>query len=429
MKNILKTSISGLTIGMYVSKLDRPWIKTPFLLEGILIKTNEDIEMIRRYCSYVYVDIEKGSTPNVEYWITDETKKYKQSKDDVKITSYSEESSKKLPASKGNHFDALRRRTYVNTTDVMDEIKAAKAACNQLGDNFKTLLTDVKLGKNIDLEIVKKGVLDMVDSIVRNPSASMWVLQMRKHDDYLYSRALGNSVWCAMFARHLGLERDGINNLALGGLLLDIGKTKIPGEIMNKKGELTMQEKKVLRAHVNIGVKMLIEKAQGVFPHELLAMVATHHERHNGTGYPQKMDGDKIPLYGKIAGIVDTYDAMTTKSPYSEMPAMSPHKAISGLYKYRDTKFQAELIEQFIQAVGIFPTGTLVELSTGEVGAVTAVNGLRRLRPSVMVLLDKDKKPMPSFVHLDLARANSDIRIMHGVNPEKYGIDLTELFL
>ncbi len=158
-------------------------------------------------------------------------------------------------------------------------------------------------------------------------------------------------------------------------------------------------------------------------------MVATHHERADGSGYPQGLANDEITLYGRIAGIVDSYDAMTNKCPYLQGEPMTPHAAINELYELRDKKYQSELIEQFIQAVGLYPTGSLVELSTGEVAAVVAINGLRRLRPSIILLLDKNKKPLPEFVSMDLSRTNKDISVSRVLTSGAYGIVMSELFL
>jgi HD-GYP domain-containing protein (c-di-GMP phosphodiesterase class II) len=427
MKKEVKVTIDGLGVGMFVSRLDRPWIKTPFMLEGIAIQSQDDIDELRKYCRFVYVDVEQGPTPAVEHWVLKEKHKYHQSTSKVEKELNKASKSIVTPRKK-SAFDVLRRHTYHNTRDVMDELSSAESASKQLGKGFNTLVSDLSKGRNIDLDVVKSGVADMVDSIMRNPTASVWVSQMRKHDDYAYSRALGSSVWCATFGRHLGLDLENINDLALGGLLLDIGKTKIPPQIINKIGELGPKEAKIIHAHVNIGVKILVQ-SKGTVSVNVLQMVATHHERHNGKGYPQGLKGEKMPLYGKIAGIVDTYDAMTSDKPYTTTAGLSPHQAISELYKLRDNEFQAELVEQFIQAVGVFPTGSLVELTTGEIGAVTAVNSLRRLRPAVMIILDENKKPLKDFKHIDLSEVSNDIAIKQGVKPETYGIDLNELFL
>jgi hypothetical protein len=120
---------------------------------------------------------------------------------------------------------------------------------------------------------------------------------------------------------------------------------------------------------------------------------------------------------------------MTSQCPYIKGRPMAPHEAITELYELRGEKYQAELIEQFIQAVGLYPTGSLVELNTGEVGAVVEVNGLRRLRPSIILLLDKDKEPLPEFVKMDLSQMSEEVTVAHGLKSGTYGIDMNQLFL
>ena len=158
-------------------------------------------------------------------------------------------------------------------------------------------------------------------------------------------------------------------------------------------------------------------------------MVATHHERANGNGYPQGLKNTEIPMFGRIAGIVDSFDAMTNPRHYTDEDPLSPHEAISELYNLRGTLFQEELVEQFIQTVGLYPTGSLVELSTGEVGAVIAINGLRRLRPTVMLLLDSNKEPLEQFRMVDLSDADDSLTVKGALPYGAYGIDMKEVFL
>jgi HD-GYP domain-containing protein (c-di-GMP phosphodiesterase class II) len=160
---------------------------------------------------------------------------------------------------------------------------------------------------------------------------------------------------------------------------------------------------------------------------DVIDMVAHHHERYDGSGYPNGLEQDAIPTFARIAAIVDTYDAITTKRSYAA--AISPSDAIKLLYKSRDEDFQAELVEAFIQAIGIYPAGTLVELSSGEVGVVVAEYRARRLRPTVMVLLDANKDTLVESRIVDLHEEAADdpqsLTIKKSLKPEAYGIDLS----
>jgi len=426
MKNEVKTSIDGLDVGMYISRLDRPWIKTPFALEGIKITSRDEITRVRKYCNYVYVDVEQGASPDARYWILT----------GVPSTANQGRAQSRVRTSRSGEkqeYRALRKTTYRESETFKSEIKTASKASHKLTKGYKKLLRDLETGRNLDLNTVETGISYMVESVLRNPSAMMWIVQLEKLDEYTYSRALGTSVWCATFGRHLGLEKDAIRQLAMGGLLLDLGKSRLPVELLKKKGKLTEDELKIMYQHVDLGVKLLASEKDTLKMKKLdmvvLQMVATHHERADGSGYPQGLNIQNIPMFGRIAGIVDSYDAMTSVRPFLNAGPRTPHEVIAELYDLRGSKFQAELVEQFIQTVGLYPTGSLVELNTGEVGAVVAINGLHRLKPTVMLLLDEHKEPYTEFRHLNLSTVEGDVRVEKGLSPNAYGINMTELFL
>lgn len=416
----LKTSIDGLTIGMYVTRLDRPWLETPFLLEGMRIESNADIELLRRYTSYVFVDTKRGPSPPPQFWITGGA-------DQFKLQGSAPAPVKAAFKGPENEYTKLKKCFYEIRTTLDHEITNAKAIKDKIDVNLKKVLNDLSKGKALDIETVKLGVEAAVDSIIRNPSAFALLLQMEKSDEYTYVHSLGTSVWCAQFGRHLGLERGEIVNLALGGMLLDVGKIMLPTELLHKRAAISQEETALIQRHVDHSVRMLATTK--AIPPDVLRMVATHHERADGSGYPEGIQNDLIPIYGRIAGIVDSYDAMTTKRPYTDK-IYTPHEAINELYRFRGGCFQTELVEQFIQTVGLYPTGSLVEFNTGEVGVIVEVNDLKRLFPTVMLILDKDKQPLAEFKHLNLSRrTDTDMKISKALPYGAYGIKMDQLFI
>lgn len=418
--NEIKTNIDGLKVGMYVTRLERPWLETPFPLQGLHIESEKDIEMLRRYTSYVYVDTARGPSPSVKHWITDDSEQlHLRDRELPPIKAF-----KNKPE---NEYTKLKKCFYEIKSSFEQEFKDAKGIQEKVNSSLKKILHDLQKGKSLDIELVKEGVEATVGSIIRNPSAFALLIQLEKSNQYIYSHALGTSVWCAQFGRHLGLERKDINNLALGGMLLDIGKTKLPNTLLNKKDTLSPEDCALIQRHVDYSVKILATSKS--IPPPVLRMVATHHERADGSGYPQKLENDLIPIYGRIAGIVDSYDAMTTRKPYSEV-VFTPHEAIHELYHCRNTIFQTELIEQFIQTVGLYPTGSLVECNSGEIGIVLEVNDLKRLFPTVMLVLDRDKRPMKEFKTINLSQQeNSGLKVVKGLPYGAHGIKMDQLFL
>lgn len=416
----LKTSIDGLAVGMYVTRLDRPWLETPFPLQGIRIGSVADIELLRRYANYVYVDTEKGPSPHPQFWITG-------GRDQFKLQDTVPASVKPVFKRSDDEYTKLKKCFYEIKTTLDHELANARELKNEIDTNLKKVLSDLSKGKALDIELVKQGVEATVDSILRNPSAFALLLQLEKSDEYAYVHSLGTSVWCAQFGRHLGLERSEILNLALGGMLLDVGKVRLPVTLLHKREAISPQESTLIHQHVDHSLRILA--ATKVIPPDVLRMVATHHERADGSGYPEGIENDAIPIYGRIAGIVDSYDAMTTKRPYTDN-IYTPHEAINELYRCRENYFQAELVEQFIQTVGLYPTGSLVEFNTGEVGVVLEVNDLKRLFPTVMLILDKDKRPLPEFQTMNLSKhSNPDIRISKALPHGAHGIKMDQLFL
>ncbi|MEQ8207664.1 MAG: HD-GYP domain-containing protein [Woeseia sp.] len=258
-----------------------------------------------------------------------------------------------------------------------------------------------------------------------------WLMRIREKDEYVYQHSIGSSVWAVVFGRHLGFNKETLNAVGLGGMLLDIGKTQLPNELLRKPGKLDEKETELMRKHVEFGLEILRDAGKNDARVEI--MLATHHERFDGSGYPNQLKGTVIPVLGRVAGIVDCYDAMVSKRPYAE--TQSTFDAMRQLQMMAKGQFQKEMVDQFVQAVGMFPTGSLVELNTGEVAVVTAQNNYQRLRPEVMIILDRDKNLCDDFKTVDLRMNTNDelgketMWIDRGLEPGSFGIDPAEYFL
>jgi HD-GYP domain-containing protein (c-di-GMP phosphodiesterase class II) len=407
----VRITAQGLTLGMYVSRLDRPWLETAFLMQGLKITSEDEIATLQRICNHVWIDVMLGAAPNPRFLAFAEPAAVRQGRVAAEI-------------------EALRQTHWTPQVEMQEELAQAEAVHASLEAAIDEVMTDLHAGKRLDLEKLRDGVGAMIDSILRNPTALVWLKEMKRRDNYAYQHAMGCAIWSASFGRHLGLERAELQLLALGGLLCDVGKTRLPMELLNKRTPLTAEEVELVRQHVQHGLE-IVDTTPGLSP-KIREIVATHHERHDGSGYPWGLQGSDIPIFGRIMGIVDSYDAMTCMRPYAE--SRSPHLAVNELYQQRDKLFQPELVEQFIQNCGIYPTGSLVELSNGQVAVVTDVHSLKRLRPRVMLLLDADKTPLQQFRVLDLGEVERDdagrpLSVKTGLPTGAYGIDPVELFL
>jgi HD-GYP domain-containing protein (c-di-GMP phosphodiesterase class II) len=247
----------------------------------------------------------------------------------------------------------------------------------------------------LETEKVAEG---MVESIIRNPDALVWLAKMNDQDHYSYQHSVKASIWALVFGRHLGLNKDMLKALAMGVLLAHVGKIRLSAEVLEGVAEGRTEFEAEYRKYVGYSMEALstIEK----LPKGVMSIVEYHQERHNGTGFPKGVTGERIPLLAKIAGLVHYYQELIT--PRKEELGLSPLAAVAKLYELRNISFQQDIVERFIEAVGVFPTGTLVELSSDEVAIVTGHNQDRRLLPKVIIVLDKNKQALKHGKPVDL---------------------------
>ncbi|MDF1643358.1 MAG: HD-GYP domain-containing protein [Pseudomonadales bacterium] len=403
--DIVKLEVGQLKIGMYVSKLDRPWIGTPFPIQGLMIKSEDDLLKLRKLCTHVYVDEEFSKTSSGS------------SGNHVPTKPYSREDLERL-------FPHRKLKKYQTKTSFDEELTSAKEVIKGLSHALSDTMIGIHRGKGVDISALKEAINPMVSSITRNPDACIWLARMKNEDTYTYKHSMGASVWAVALGRQIGLPQVDLETLGFGTLLCDIGKLELPPSLLHKKSNLSDKEIALFQSHVEIG------ETKGI-TRDVLDIVTGHHERYNGTGYPKRLAGPEIPILARIAAIADSYDAMTSKRPYSV--GKSPEAAIKELYSLRGTQYQAELVEEFIQAVGIYPAGTLVELSTGEVAVVISENKTRRLRPNILIVLNQDKKPVANSAILNLSTVSTNkeetpLEIVKSLEPGAYEINPEELY-
>jgi len=405
-----KVNVAYLKIGMYVSDLDRPWIDTPFILEGFLIQTEDDLTALSQYCSYVFIDTDRG----------------------IAASQYVEDA----PRLKTNPYlerflqDNKKKVNYENTRSTKEELPAAQAALEEASNQVAQIMEDVKDGRNLNIEAVRGVVEPILDSIIRNSEAYMWLSMMQKKSAYTYSHSVDNCALAIAFGRFMGLPKKDLRTLAIGLLMMDMGNVHIPEAILNKKGRLSEAEYRIVKKHVCYGVDVL--KTTKGMNEDIVNIALTHHERFDGSGYPGALQGTQIPVYGRMAAIIDCYDAMTSNRPFST--AKSPYVALQNIYNWRGSAFQPELVEQFLQCIGVYPTGSLIEMTNGEVAIVLEQNLAQRMRPKIMLILDEEKAHFMEYKIVDLSEqfedsSNAPLNIYRGLDPGVYDIDPTEYYL
>lgn len=389
--------VEELEFGMYVAALDRPWTDTPFMFQGFHLRTDQQLAALRKLCKQVYVDPEKSE----------------------------------LPDGRGAapQFKIRGSAAYPEAVAVEAEFKPARQLYDRSVAELEEVLKPLgKPGGVLDAPAVKDSVTRLTDSVVRNPDALLLVTRLREKSAVAHARALQVSIYMLVFGRFLQLERGELELLGLLGLLQDVGKTRLPASLLEKKAPLSAEEIEVAKRHVQHSADIL--RATPGLPEKLPELALLHHERQDGTGYPRGLKAEAIGLYGSIAAIADTFDALTAVRPYAE--PLSPSSALSYLYRERGSGFHSELVEQFIQCVGAFPVGSVVELNSGETGIVITQNLVRRLKPRVMVVLDPDGKPLRPQKILDLdkdpeVRPEEPYRIRRTLEQTKLRIDPNDL--
>ena len=404
-----KVSVAELEFGVFVAELDRPWTETPFMFQGFVLKDDKQLAVLKEYCKTVFIDSEKGLD-------LPDRKLQSGPLGSAKLTS--------VLASIKN------KARYEEEASVDEELPRARAAQSKTEVVLKDVFGMVKAGKAIDAPRVKEAVSNMTDSVVRNPDAMLLLAKMKEKGERNLDRAVGVSIYMITFGRFLQLPRDQLDLLGMLGLLQDVGMMRVPEEVLSKTEPLNNVEKALCRSHIEHSVAILKETSG--LPTELPGLASLHHERYDGSGYPKGLKGQEIGLFGVIAGLVDCFDALTHPRPFGE--ALAPSNALSMIYKWRDAQFDGPLVEQFIQCIGIFPVGALVELNSGEMGIVIAQNLARRLQPRVMVVLDANGNPKKPQLILDLAKdpkmnPDTPYRIKRTLEKGSVPINASEFFI
>ncbi|MCH8496834.1 MAG: HD-GYP domain-containing protein [Marinobacter sp.] len=393
--------VTELRIGMHVIRLDRPWEETNFLLQGFVIQRQDDIDELQRQCKYVTIE---GRVRRPGYDVSPNEAGAR--KTGTMSAVFSDEKKPKTrsvgKASKAPHPPAdqrLKKVTYINKVDVSYEISKATGHYQEVKNVAPSIMSGLRIGRTIDINKARETVDKCVDSILRNDDALLLLTKLKHQDEYTAEHCLNVSILSAAFGKRLGLLEEEIRTLGLCGLLHDVGKAKVPSEILQKPGALTPEEHVIMRNHANWGRDMLMALPKVV--HATIDVAYNHHERLDGQGYPRGLVDYQIPYFAKIVAIVDTYDAITSNRCYDR--GRSSMEALEIIHRFRGTQFDPELAREFVLMIGIYPPGSVVELKSGEIAIVIASNPKHRRKPKIMIVRNADKRRPPKYRLADLA--------------------------
>lgn len=396
---LTQIDVEDLKIGMFISDLDRPWQETNFLFQGFELKTEADIAAVQAQCRYVFVDVSK-QTMILQPRIRD-------------ISHPNVESSGQETAHRHARFK--------------EEIYHASHVHRQVSTVVKSFMQEVSLGNGIDVALAKEAVAACVDSIITSPDVMLWLTQLKKRDEYTSQHSMNVAILAIALGRQLNFSTAELNHLGMCGMMHDMGKMRVPLEVLNKPARLNSDEAKIMKAHTTLGWKLLMSS------HDMyggaIDAAYSHHERLDGTGYPRGLKAEQISQYAKIIAIADMYDAVTSDRVYQD--GRTHLEAISLMAKGGGTHLDSDLTTHFIECLGIYPPGSLIEMSNGEVAVVIETDPNHKLKPKVIFVLDENKQPRASelvdLAHMSLDKSGQPYKIIKMVRAEDYNIDLAEL--
>lgn len=428
-KEIIESQIdvAELAIGMHVIRLDRPWEDTDFLLQGFVIRDQTEIDALRAQCDFVVIEGRVTGSPRPEQ---ERIKAPRRSgfMDLFRRKTRATLNPNSNPTQSQPESSLPRKRvSYINKVDVGQEMETAVLRFEDAQQTAKAIMSGLRVGRALDLNNARNVVNQCVESVLRNESALLLLTKIKHQDEYTAEHCINVSILAAAFGKHLGLLEGEIRTLALCGLLHDVGKTRIPHNVLNKPGALTPQEFDVMRHHTTHGRDILMATARSLSA--AVDVAFSHHERMDGSGYPRGLRAEQIPYFAKIIGLVDTYDAITSNRVYDKGRASM--QALDIIHKHRGAQFDEELANAFIQMIGIYPPGSIVEMVNGEVGIVIQSHPKHKLKPRVLMVREADKSPMSPFRVLDLKtgpvdNAGTVYRIAREVPDGTHGIVLQE---
>lgn len=390
---IKKIAIGQLKIGMYINDLDKVWLKHPFEWQCFEVDNVDTLNIILKSgIAEIYIDTDLGADTASANALKADTEK---------VIS---ESSTFVP-------DILIKRT------IAEEFEHAKNLYANANKLMQNLMHDVRMGKQIQIDKCVPVVDNIFDSMFSAPSALLPLAQMKTRDEYTFQHSVSVAALSIAFGRVLNLPHTEIKELALGSLLHDVGKAKVPGKILNKPGKLDDAEYLVMKTHA-ANTSDLLTNTEGVSKIALNA-ASQHHERYDGTGYPLGLKGDEISLHGQMLAIVDVYDAITSIRVYHK--GMPPTEALRKMFEWSGSHFNPRLVQAFIKGIGVYPAGSLVRMESGKLGIVRELVPDKLLQPIVQLIYD-----CKQMCHIDPYTVNLsavDDKIKSHESFEKWGIN------
>jgi putative nucleotidyltransferase with HDIG domain len=400
---IKKIKVQQLKPGMYIHDMNCGWLEHPFVSGTLKVKSDQEIaKIVGSGIREVYIDTDRG------------------------LDVIDAPTAREARAEVEKELVEMAQKTKpVETVSLHEELAKAQKVHSEANRIVHSLLQDVRLGKQLELEQVDPVVEQMTNSIFRNRDALLSLSKIKNKDNYTFLHSVSIGALMISFARALNMDRSVIQLLGVGGMLHDIGKMKVPDEILNKPGKLTDEEFVIMKSHVVYSRDILMD-TPGI-AQASLDVAAQHHERFDGSGYPLGLKGSEMSVYGQMASIVDVYDAITSDRCYHK--GMEPTVALRKMFEWSKFHFNPELVHAFVRTIGIYPVGTLVMLESGRIGIVIEQREQNLVQPLVRTVFNAKKgyyiKPEDVDLSKPFGNGGADKIVSHE-SPAKWGIDINK---
>jgi len=394
-------SVDQLRIGLYVY-LDLSWFQHPFAFSHFKIKTDEQIRTIRSLgLKTVRYDPAQSDAPQPAKASVSETP----------------------PAAPPTDKPDVMAQALAAKQAMVERIRIQREAAARIENAFVNTAKTVKdVEKNLlsnpkeSIRQATRLVDQIAESILSAPELAIHVMGDKMGGEEMYFHSLNVTTLALMMARDIQLPPEVVGPLGLGALFHDIGRKEIPSRILNKSEPLTQAERHLYEMHCQYGVDM--GQRLGFAP-TVLAIIREHHEAYDGSGYPQKLQGDAAGLLSRIVAIANYYDEMC--NPPSLANALTPHEALSLMFAKLRSKFDPKLLQVFIRCLGVYPPGTIVQLSNGVMGMVATVNTAKPMKP--LVVIYDAEVPKDEAILVDMER-ETDLNIAKAIRPAQVPVDI-----
>ena len=401
-----RISVQQLTLGMYLDEFCGSWMEHPFWRTGFVLKDAKDLERIRATSvKEVWIDSAKGR--DVAPGEAAMTREEVEAVVDSQLGQLAESQLGQLPTD----FGALTQPSSMER-----ELQRATRICGKAKQAVMSMFQEARMGRAVDNAAAQELVSEIAESVARNPGALISLARLKTTDDYTYMHSVAVCALMVALARQLGLDAKETRLAGLAGLLHDLGKMKMPMTVLNKPGKLTEAEFAIIKGHPVEGYRMLL--VAGDVADEVLDACLHHHEKADGSGYPEGLKADRISLIAKMAAVCDVYDAITSNRPYKA--GWDPAESLRKMAEWASGHFDAGVFHAFVKSVGIYPVGSLVRLSSQRLGVVVEQNPQALLTPRVKAFYSMRSQMRVPPELIDLAAPGCTEKIVAREDPAKW---------